>query len=204
MKAKIFVYALLALFLGTVHLAEAQQAAKVPRIGFLSFRADPNSPYIEAFRLGLRDLGYIERQNIEIEYRCAEGNLDLLRDLPAELVRRRVEVIVAGDSVTISFAAQATRSIPIVMTVTNDPVRLGYIDSLPRPGGNITGLSNVSVDLAAKRLELLKEVVPKLSRVAVLGPPFHPDWTEFVNAAATMGIKLQTLIEGVCEIAKEG
>ena len=102
-------------------------------------------------------------------------------------------MIVAGDSATIPFAAKATRRIPIVMSVSDDPVGASYIASLARPGRNITGLSNISVDLAGKRLDLLKEVVPKLSRVAVLGPPGNPDWTEFVNAAATMGIKLQTL-----------
>ena len=155
----------------------------------------PNSPVpsIEAFRLGLRNLGYVEGQNIVIEYRFAEGKRDRLPALAAELVRLNVEVILAGDSAAIPFAAQATRSIPIVMSVSNDPVGTGYIASLARPGGNITGLSNVSVDLAGKRLELLKEVVPKLSRVAVFGPTMNPDWTEFVNAATTMGIKLQTL-----------
>ena len=211
MGKKTIVVWLVVLALTSFRLADAQQQKRVPRIGFLSFMGRPNSsvPSIEAFRIGLRDLGYVEGQNIVIEYRYAEGKLDRLPDLAAELVRLKVEVIVAGDSATIPFAAQATRSIPIVMSVSNDPVGAGYVASLARPGGNITGLSNVSVDLAGKRLELLKEVVPKLSRVAVLGPPRNPDWTEFVNAAATMGIKLQTLkvqdskeFEGAFELAR--
>jgi ABC-type uncharacterized transport system substrate-binding protein len=210
-KKTIIVVCLIALTLAPFRLADAQQQKRVPRIGYLSFMGRPNSPVpsIEAFRLGLRDLGYVEGQNIVIEYRFAEGKRDRLPELAAELVRLNVEVIVAGDSATIPFATQATRSIPIVMSVSNDPVGVGYIASLARPGGNITGLSNVSVDLAGKRLELLKEVVPKLSRVAVLGGPRNPDWTEFVNAATTMGIKLQTLkvqdskeLEGAFELAR--
>lgn len=189
----------------------AQQPKKVAQIGYLSFMGRPNSsvPSIEAFRLGLRDLGYIEGQNIVIDYRYAHENLSRLPDLAAELVRLNVEVIVAGDSVTIPFAAQASRSIPIVMSVSDDPVGAGYITSLARPGGNLTGLSNVSVDLAGKRLDLLKEIVPKLSRVAVLGPPANRDWPEFVNAAVGMGITLQTLkvrdfkeFEGAFELAR--
>jgi putative ABC transport system substrate-binding protein len=211
MARKPIIILLVGLIIASIHPAEAQQAKKVPRIGFLSFVGRPNSPTpsIEAFRLGLRDLGYAEGQNIVIEYRYAEGKRDRLPDLATELVRLKVEVTVAGDSATIPFAAQATRSIPIVMTVSNDPVGTGLIASLARPGGNITGLSNVSVDLAGKRLELLKEIVAKLSRVAVLGPPGNPDWTELVNAAATMGIKLQTLkvrdskeFEGAFELAR--
>ena len=212
-RKTIIVVWLVALALTSFRLAEAQQAKKVPRIGFLSFFARPQSPApsIEAFRLGLRDLGYVEGKNLVIEYRYAERKLDRLPDLAAELVRLKVEVIVASDSTTIPFAAQATRSIPIVMMVSDDPVGAGFVASLARPGGNITGLSNVSVDLAGKRLELLKEVVPKLSRVAVLGPPRNPDWTEFVNATAAMGIKLQTLkvrdskeFEDAFEVARRG
>jgi putative tryptophan/tyrosine transport system substrate-binding protein len=191
--------------------AEAQQQpTKVARIGFL-LASSPSyyAARIETFRQGLRELGYVEGRNIAIDYRFAEGKRDRLPGLAAELVRLKVEVIVAGDSDTIRFAAHATRSIPIVMTVSSDPVGVGYVASLARPGGNITGLSNVSVNLAGKRLELLKEVAPKLSRVAVLGPPRHPDWTELINAAATMGIKLQTLkvrdsteLEGAFELAR--
>src|SRR4030095_12494169 len=164
-KKTIIVVWLIALTLAPFRLADAQQQKRVPRIGYLSLMGRPNSPVpsIKAFRLGLRDLGYVEGQNIVIEYRFAEGKRDRLPELAAELVRLNVEVIVAGDSATIPFATQATRSIPIVMSVSNDPVGVGYIASLARPGGNITGLSNVSVDLAGKRLELLKEVVPKLS-----------------------------------------
>lgn len=132
---------------------------------------------------GLLTLGYSEGKNIVIEARYAEGRLDRLPDLAAELVRLNVEVIVVGDSAAIRPAAQATSRIAIVMTVSNDPVGAGYIVSLARPGGNITGLSNLSSDLFGKRLELLQEVVPKLSRVVVLGPRRQRDWSEMMERA---------------------
>ncbi len=157
--------------------AEAQQPKKVARIGYLSITdAATDSARAEGIRLALRDLGYIEGQNIAIEYRYAEGKNDRLPGLATELVRLKVDIIVvaAGD-MTIRAAKNATKTIPIVMTGTgSDPVRAGHVESLARPGGNVTGLTRLTRELGGKRLELLKEAVPKLSRVAVLYDPASP------------------------------
>ena len=155
----------------------AQQPKKVPRIGYLSPR-DPatESARAEAIRLALRELGYIEGQNIAIEYRYAEGKRDRLPELAAELVRLKVDIIVAaGGTVSVRAAKNATKTIPIVMTgAGTDPVEAGLVESLARPGGNVTGITNLSRELGGKRLELLKEAVPKLARVAVLYDPAVP------------------------------
>jgi ABC-type uncharacterized transport system substrate-binding protein len=193
MKAKILVYALLALILSIVHLAEAQQTKKIPRIGLLNFGPSEHYRRQQPFLEGLRDLGWIEGQNIAIERRYVNESRNKLLDAAAELVRLRVDVIVAFDSVAIRPAMQATGTIPIVMAVSGDPVEAGLIDSLARPGGNITGLSNVSPQLAGKRLELLKETVPGVSSVAVLGPPTHEDWKEIAFAAMQLKVRLQPL-----------
>jgi putative tryptophan/tyrosine transport system substrate-binding protein len=147
-------------------LAEAQQPGKVPRIGFLSGR-DPKTPgpNIEAFRQRLRDLGYIEGKNILIEYRYAEGKLDQVPRLVAELVQLKVDILVATFTSGIRAAKAATKTIPIVMVASFDPVATGLIESLARPGGNITGLATLLRELSGKRLELLKEAVPRISRV---------------------------------------
>ena len=152
--------------------AEAQQPTKVPRIGFLSpFSPSDNALWHQAFRLGLRDLGWVEGKNISIEYRYAEGRNDRLPDLAADLVRLKVDVIVTAVTSDALAAKKATRTIPIVMVAAGDPVASGLVESLARPGGNVTGLSQMTPELAGKRLELLKEIVPKLSRVAVLWNP---------------------------------
>ncbi len=151
-------------------IAEAQQPAKVPRIGFLgstSFSVNPARR--EAFREGLRELGYMDGKTIVIEWRFAEGNANRLPSLAAELVRLNVDVIVTGGSAVTRAAKEATITIPIVMAQDNDPVGSGFVASLARPGGNITGLSILAPELSTKQLELLKETVPRLSRVAVLG-----------------------------------
>ena len=157
--------------------AEAQQPKKVSRIGYLS-AIDPatESARSEAIRLALRELGYIEGQNIAIEYRYAEGKLDRLPELAAELVRLKVDIIVvAGGDGWIRAAKNATKTIPIVMVgAGSDPVEAGLVESLARPGGNVTGLTNLTRELGGKRLELLKEAVPKLARVAVLYDPAIP------------------------------
>ena len=157
-----------------VVVASAQQPKKVPRIGYLSM-VDPasESTRVEAIRLALRELGYIEGQNIAIEYRYAEGKLDRLPELAAELVRLKVDVIVVtGGGDRIRAVKNATKTIPIVMAGQGlDPVEAGLVESLARPGGNITGLTNLARELGGKRLELLKEAVPKLARVAVLYDP---------------------------------
>ena len=148
--------------------AQAQQPAKNPRIGFLSTASLGSlSPRIDAFRQGLRELSYVEGKNIAIEYRSAEGKVDRLPELAAELVRLKVECIVTAGENPTSAVKQATNTIPIIMTTVGDPIVLGFAASLARPGGNITGLSTYSADLAGKRLELLKETVPKLSRIAL-------------------------------------
>ncbi len=153
---------------------QAQQAKKVPRIGYFSSN-DPatESTRAEAIRLALRELGYIEGQNIAIEYRYAEGKRDRLRELAAELVRLKVDVLVVlGGDPQVRAAKDATKTIPIVMAGQgSDPVEAGLIDSLARPGGNVTGITNLSRELGGKRLELLKEAVPKLARVTVLYDP---------------------------------
>ena len=158
----------------TVSLAQAQQPKKVPRIGYLS-NTDParESTRSEAIRLALRELGYIEGQNIAIEYRYAEGKPDRLPELAAELVRLKVDIIVvAGGAASIQAAKNATKTIPIVMVGPGiDPVETGLVESLARPGGNVTGITNLTRELGGKRLELLKEAVPKVARVAVLYDP---------------------------------
>src|SRR5215831_3451431 len=172
MKAKILVYALPALILTIIHLAEAQQAKKIPRIGIL-----PPGPITErmhlwdAFRQGLRELGYVEGQNITLVFPSAEVKPERLPHLAAELVSLKVDVIVAAATVAVQAAKEATKTIPIVTPITTDPVETGLVASLARPGGNITGLSYMSSDLSGKRLDLLKEVVPKVSRIAVLSSP---------------------------------
>jgi putative ABC transport system substrate-binding protein len=157
--------------------AAAQQPKKVPRIGYLSADDAPSeSSRAEPIRLALRELGYIEGKNIAIEYRYAEGKRDRLRELAAELVRLKVDIIIAaGGDALIRPAMNATKTIPIVMVGPGlDPVKAGLVESLARPGGNVTGLTNFSSELAGKRLELFKEAVPKLARVAVLFDPGNP------------------------------
>ena len=180
-------------------VAQAQQPKKVSRIGYLS-AADPagESTRSEAIRLALREIGYIEGQNIAIEYRYGEGKRDRLPELAAELVRLKVDIIVvAGGDPLIRAAKNATKTIPIVMVgVGIDPVEAGFVESLARPGGNVTGLTNLSRELGGKRLELLKEAVPKLARVAVLYDPALPVSVREVKevlpvAARALGLTLQ-------------
>ena len=162
------------ILLAVAVMAEAQQAKKVPRIGYLSsFDPASESARAEAIRLALRELGYIEGQNIAIEYRYTEGKPGRNQELTAELVRLKVDIIlVTGGAPTIRAAKNATKAIPIVMMGTgSDPVEAGLVESLARPGGNVTGLTTLSRELGGKRLELFKEAVPKLARVAVLYEP---------------------------------
>ena len=184
--------------LASVHSAGAQQAKKVPRIGFLiGSSPSANVARIESFRQRLRDLGYVEGKNIAIEYRYAEGKLDRLPALAAELVRLKVDVIVTGASSVTRAAKGATSTIPIVMTSDLDPVGNGFVVSLARPGGNITGLSILAPELSGKRLELLKEIVPRLSRVAVLGTSTNPGNAQQLKetelATGAYKVKLQYL-----------
>jgi putative tryptophan/tyrosine transport system substrate-binding protein len=169
MKKNIFGFALGAMLLALNVLAEAQQATKkIPRVGFLSLNlATVQKDRLEAFREARRKLGYVEGQNINIEYRYADNKPERMPGLAAELVHLNVDVIVTTGSSATRPAKDATTAIPIVMMSDNDPVGSGFVTSLARPGGNITGLTNISGDLGDKRLELLKEIVPRLSRVAV-------------------------------------
>ena len=177
MKRKITVLALYAMLFAPSFPAEAQQPKKVPRIGYLSL-LDPAAEFTraEGIRLAMRELGYIEGQNIAIEYRYAEGKQDRAPEFAAELVRLNVDIIVAaGGNVAVRAAKNATQKIPIVMVGGGaDPVKAGLIASLARPGGNVTGFTNLGGELGGKRLELLKEAIPKLSRVAVLYEPAAP------------------------------
>jgi len=150
--------------------AEAQQPNKIYRIGFLSGGVLGLSPDIEAFREGLRELGYVEGKNLFIEYRYAEGNNARYPDLASELVGLKVDVIIGNGTTPTMAAKKTTNTIPIVMTSTTDPVRNGLIASLARPGGNVTGLTKISSDVGGKLLELVKEIDPKLTRVAIVIP----------------------------------
>jgi putative tryptophan/tyrosine transport system substrate-binding protein len=178
--------------------ARAQQPAKVPRIGYLS-AASPSAiaALTEAFRQGLREHGYVEDKNIVIEYRSAEGKPDRLPALAAELVRLKVDVIVTAGSTSTRSAKEATVSIPIVMAQDSDPIGTGLVASLARPGGNITGLSTLSPETSGKQLELLREIVPRLSRVAVLGTSTRPGNAQALRevelAAGAFGVQLQYL-----------
>ena len=179
---------------------EAQQPGRVPRIGVLSLTSPSDRPpLLDAFRQGLRELGWVEGQNIVIDYRYAEGRVDRLPDLAAELVRLKVDLIVASAGTQAATAAKnATETIPIVMIYVRDPVGTGLIASLARPGGNVTGVSgSAGLEIVAKQLELLKETVPKIRRVAILSNPanaYHQLAIREVNVAArSLGVQLQLL-----------
>jgi putative ABC transport system substrate-binding protein len=185
--------------LAAPRVAQGQQAGKIYRIGYLSGGSSTAAPHlVEALRQGLRELGWIEGQNIIIEYRRAEGRSERLPDLAAELVRFKVDTIVAPAIQDAAAAKNATGTIPIVMVVVTDPVGTGLIASLARPGGNITGLSfSVGVETYGKALGLLKETVPKIRRVAILWNPANPSQSlairEVKGAARSMGVQLQLL-----------
>ena len=195
MSGKIFVWLPLTLLLITVSLVQAQQPKKIPRIGYLS-GIGSEAPTVEAFRRGLRDLGYIEGKNILFEYRDTGVTQDRIPGLVAELVQLKVDVLVVSTGPTIRAAKQATQTIPIVMVTTEDPVATGLIDTLARPGGNVTGLTLLTRDLSGKRLELLKEVIPTISRVGYLLPD-SPDvrirFKEYEAAGRNLKITLQSL-----------
>jgi putative ABC transport system substrate-binding protein len=196
MKKKISGLALCAMLLAFSFPVHAQQSKKIPRIGYLG-AASPTRGRREAFREGLRELGYVEGKNIFIEYRYAEGKLDRLPSLAAELVRLKVDVIVTASPASTRSAKQATVTIPIVMAFDDDPIGSGFVASLARPGGNITGLATLFPEMSGKQLEILKEIVPKLSRVAVLGnatQPGNPQALREINLAAdSLGVALQYL-----------
>src|SRR5215475_15772345 len=200
MKKKITLLALCAMLLALCFPARGQQPKKVYRIGYLS-ALDPARESVRAgaIRQALREHGYIEGQNIAIEYRYAEGKRDRAPELAAELVRLKVDIIVvAGGETWIRAAKNATKTIPIVMVGLGiDPVKAGFVESLARPGGNVTGLTTLNLELGGKRLELLKEAVPRLARVAVLYNPTSLGATREVKedlppAAHALGLTLRT------------
>src|SRR5215470_9835625 len=191
---KIFVVALCAALFALCLPAEAQQKGKVPRIGIL-FIGGRNQPHLEAFKQGLWERGYTEGKNIDFEYRYAEGREDRLPELAAELVQLKVDVIVVTADVSAQAAQQATKTIPIVVT-TGDPVTWGLADSLAKPGGNVTGLSVLLADLSGKRVEILRETFPKLTRLATLWNPAErvatPVFKETSTAAQALSLHLDS------------
>ena len=197
-------FAVLSILVVTVQLVvvvitQAQQPAKVPRIGYLSGSGDGTNqgPFVEALRQGLLKLGYVDGKNLMIEYRGAEGQIERIPDLVNELVALKVDILVLAIPSAIRTAKEATQTIPIVMVASLDPVAMGLVGSLARPGGNITGISTLSQDLNGKRLELLKEAVPKLSRVGILLQVEVPSATvnlkEYETAARDLKVQLQPL-----------
>jgi putative tryptophan/tyrosine transport system substrate-binding protein len=217
-KAGILSILFVAVLLAIAIMAEAQQPAKVPRIGYVSGSGDPKAPgsLVEGFRQGLRDLGYIEGKNILVEYRYAEGKLDRVPGLVTELVQLKVDVLVSGNFAAARAAKQATKTIPTVIITAQDPVAAGLVDSLARPGGNITGLTRLTRELSGKRLELLKEVIPGISRVGVIWDTNAPGPViavkEYEAAARALKIPFQSLevrgpnpdLEGAFQAAAKG
>ena len=199
MTAKLLFCLVTLLVLPLGGISEAQQQAKVPRIGYISGTgtATNQGPYVEALRQGLQNLGYVDGKNILIEFRGAEGKLDRIPSLVDEFVKLKVNVIVAPVPGAIRAAKQATNTTPIVMVTPIDPVASGWVASLARPGGNITGVATLAQDLNGKRLELLTEVVPRLSRVAVLWIPddraSKVNFKEYQDAAHALKVQLQSL-----------
>ena len=195
-KKTIIVVWLVALALVSFRLADAQQPGKIARIGVLRLGSPPE-PQIDAFRQRLRDLGYVEGKNIAFEYRYADGKLDRFPILAAELVRLKVDVIFTGNTPAALAAKKATTTIPIVVAGGSDPVATGLAASLARPGGNITGITVMNEELAGKRLELLKETTPKVSRIAVLWDSANPGtalvFKQTQAAAQELGLQLQSL-----------
>jgi putative ABC transport system substrate-binding protein len=195
---KILVCLLATVLLTTASLVEAQRPKSVSTIGYLSVLSpSSDSTRIEAFRQGLRELGYVEGQSFAIESRYAEGKLKRLPDLAGELVRLKVDVIIVGGSTATRAAKNVTKLVPIVMAHGSDPVELGFVASLARPGGNITGLTHLAPELGGKRLELLKDIVAQLSRVAVLTDPrtggHGPQIKELEVAAPALGLQLRPM-----------
>ena len=198
MARKTMVILLVGLALALAVSAKAQQAKKVKRIGYLTANtSSAELPRLDAFRQGLRDLGHVEGQDIVIEHRHAEGKFDRLPGFAAELVDLKVDVLVGVTTNAVVAAKNATRTIPIVFIGVSDPVAADLVDSLARPGGNLTGFTNIAPVLSGKRLELLKETVSKLSRVAVLWDPQSPgsvpQWKESELAATELGLKLYSM-----------
>jgi putative ABC transport system substrate-binding protein len=197
MNKRLVVSLIAAIIPVSVHLAQAQQHGRIPHVGILlpsapSTAADAN---LEAFLQGLRDLGYVEGRNIILEYRWAENREDQYSPLIAELIRLKVDIIYTSSTPAVLVAKQATKMIPIVFPVSSDPVSVGIVDSLARPGGNATGLSSLAADLWPKRMELLKEAFPKVSRLAMIWNSSNPGMKlrarETMASAGPLGVTVQ-------------
>jgi putative ABC transport system substrate-binding protein len=189
---------LMLLILAAVHTVEAQQATKIPRIGYLATRNIPTSttpdPAADAFQQGLRELGYVQGKNILVEYRYAGGTSeDRIQGLVAEIMQLKVDVLISPATSVIRAAKQATKVIPIVIVITADPVETGLVASLARPGGNVTGVTRLTHELSGKRLELLKEMIPKLSRVGLLLDADAAGFKDYEIAASALNLQLQSL-----------
>lgn len=198
MKTILFVSLLTTFLLTTAFPTDAQQPATLPRIGYVIIPPLSSLMYrTDAFREGLRELGYVEEKNIAIEWRSVEGKLDRLPPVAAELLRLNVDAIVSGGPAVTRVLKDATSTLPIIMAQDSDPVGNGFVASLAKPGGNITGLSTLTPEIRGKQLELLKEINPALSRVAVFHTSTQPGDTQAVNevelAAGAFGVKLQSI-----------
>jgi ABC-type uncharacterized transport system substrate-binding protein len=208
---RLLISGLCALLLALCFPAEAQQSGKIPRVGVL-FIGGRNQPHLESFKQGLKERGYTEGKNILLDYRYAEGNVDRLPSLAAELVQLKVDVIVTTSGNSARAATRVTRTIPIVLTTGADPVKSGLAESLAKPGGNVTGLSVIEEDLSGKRVEILKDTFPKMTRMAYLWNPLavsyseagapsgNPAYVQAKKAAETLGVqllsyKVRTLVE---------
>jgi putative ABC transport system substrate-binding protein len=213
-KAKIIGFAVCTLLFALCLPAQAQQSGKIPRVGVL-FIGGRNQPHLESFKQGLKERGYTEGKNILLDYRYAEGNVDRLPSLAAELVQLKVDVIVTTSGNSARAATRATRTIPIVLTTGADPVKSGLAESLAKPGGNVTGLSVIEEDLSGKRVEILKETFPKMTRMAYLWNPLavsyfeagapsgNPSYDEAKKTAETLGVQLLSYkVRTLAEIEK--
>jgi putative ABC transport system substrate-binding protein len=192
------------LLLAVPFAANGQTAGKVPRIGFLAGSTPHPSPRTNTFVAALRELGYVEGQNVAFEWRATGGRAERVADLAADLVRLKVDVIVAVDNPSVAAAQKATRMIPIVMVLATDPVNMGFVASLARPGGNITGLNQQLAELQGKAIQLLKEAIPSVSRVAILWSPAEPGRQPHARSAeeAARGLGLKTQLVGAAGLAE--
>lgn len=198
MSRKTLAGCLCAMLLATSVPIQAQQPKRIPRVGYLAaVSASADAPRLEAFRQGLRDFGYIEGKNIFIDYRHQSGSFERLPDLAAELIALKIDVLVAVTTNAALAAKKATATVPIVFMGVTDPITAGLVESLARPGGNSTGVTNMAAILTGKRLELLKEAIPKLRRVAVLwdpqAPGSTPQWNESQEPARALGLQLHSM-----------
>ena len=195
MQAKLVLSLIGASFLAAFQLVQAQQPQKIPRIGVVSGTGNANEPDSSAklLRQALLELGYVDGKNIMFEYRVSEGNRDRISAIVAELLNLKVDVLFSTQAIVIRAAKQATKTVPIVMAVTPDPVATGLVDSLARPGGNITGITRLTRELSGKRLELLTEMIPRLSRVGILSMAGFTPSKDYEAAARSLKVSLQIL-----------